>query len=74
MTGAEFQNCVCSLANLSWGDLVDNGVVPIETHNKKFLIFFRDPFTWFLWLDEERAEKVWQLIHARQPKQDIVGR
>ena len=74
MTGAEFQNCVRSLMGLSWSDLIEPGVVQEERSSENYRLFFLDPVTWLIRLDDDRAEKVWQLIQARQPKQDIVGR
>ena len=74
MTGAAFQNCVRSLANLSWSDLIDVNVAHGTGKYTDFILFSNEPLTWLIRLDDDRAEKVWQLIQARQPKQDIVGR
>lgn len=65
MSLEEFHNGLRILLNLDFDDLVRAGVFD-EHRVDEWEKFRLDPFRTFIRADEETAERIWELIQARQ--------
>jgi hypothetical protein len=69
MTAHEFVNACRILMNLDKHVLEEAGVLkPGQVGGSCWERLNRDPFMFLLKLDDDRLERLWTLIEARQPK------
>lgn len=60
----EFHNGLRILLNIDRDELVAAGVIRHGDHNA-WGEFRRDPFRWFIRANDERADKLWELMKKR---------
>lgn len=67
MTLAEFHNALRILTSIDRYELVAFKVIDPDD-GAAWQAFRTDPFRWFIRADDERAERLWRIIQARQPR------
>ena len=64
-----FLNGMKILLNLDFHDLKDRGIMDAAAlKDGQWEKFRADPFRWMMHVEDDRAEKLYALIEARQPK------
>lgn len=71
MNAQQFRSRVASLHNIDLAELIEAGVIPADdgrvnsAAQREWVKLNANPFAFLLKLDDERLEKLWELIEAR---------